>query len=385
MGHQKKMSSWVSFPECITIDVLVRETFRIPDPLWPGLGFIITFIVGGVLGALLARMCLHDYMRKKSQDAEVATLIAQGVPMHMRGRKSIFPTPSYSDAEPLKPSEMGSPEKCIVSPRGGATTPSNIAIEADTTSGLSDALIKPTGDSAVAEISHQDVSYFLLLEEQMRTERVEGLLYLVRIHLNKLVVSNKIAEEDAERVVSGLKKKCADIIEHNGSSEKAAIAAVTNDPKMQQNSVAMQTEIDRLHSSAVQKTNWDLSTVESDIPHLLASVDGFSDEDIDGLMKKLKHQLATREHKVNDETRRQVQSLEERLARRRELAEQNRLNKQTTTDLVKAKLEKQKNSLQLLVNNSTITEKEKDEIMEQYEKDLWTVHNNNERGKAANI
>ena len=47
--------------------------------------------------------------------------------------------------------------------------------------------------------------------------------------------------------------------------------------------------------------------VESDIPHFLASVESLNDEDIDGVMKKLKHQLATREHKVNDETRRQIQ------------------------------------------------------------------------------
>ena len=47
--------------------------------------------------------------------------------------------------------------------------------------------------------------------------------------------------------------------------------------------------------------------VESDVPHLLASVESLTDDDIDAVMKKLKHQLATREHKVNDETQRQIQ------------------------------------------------------------------------------
>lgn len=55
----------------------------------------------------------------------------------------------------------------------GAVTPSSIALDADAPAGLSDALIKTTGDSAAAEISHQDVSSFLLVEEQIRTERVE--------------------------------------------------------------------------------------------------------------------------------------------------------------------------------------------------------------------
>ena len=61
-----------------------------------------------------------------------------------------------------------------MSPRkSGAVTPSNITIDADTNVGFSDALIKPTGDSTAAEISHQDVSSFMLIEEHMRTQRVE--------------------------------------------------------------------------------------------------------------------------------------------------------------------------------------------------------------------
>lgn len=78
-----------------------------------------------------------------------------------------------------------------------------------------------------------------------------------------------------------------------------------------------------------------------------------------------------------------LQTLEDRLARRRELAEQNRMSKQTSTDIVTAKVQNQANALQILVNNSTITEKEKDAIMERYEKDLWRVHTANEQGTSS--
>ena len=80
-----------------------------------------------------------------------------------------------------------------------------------------------------------------------------------------------------------------------------------------------------------------------------------------------------------------LQALENRLARRRELAEQNRLSKQAAADTIDAKVTNQSNSLQILVNNSTITENEKNAIMEQYEKDLWRVHNNNEEGREDNL
>lgn len=73
--------------------------------------------------------------------------------------------------------------------------------------------------------------------------------------------------------------------------------------------------------------------------------------------------------------------MEERLARRRELAEQNRLSKMAATNTVKAKIENQSNALQLLVNNEAITEKQKDEIMDEYEKDLWRIHNACEQGE----
>lgn len=59
-------------------------------------------------------------------------------------------------------------------PRPGATTPSNIMIEADgSKGGLSDALVMSTGDGAVAEIQRQDVANFLILEESIRQERIE--------------------------------------------------------------------------------------------------------------------------------------------------------------------------------------------------------------------
>lgn len=43
------------------------------------------------------------------------------------------------------------------------------------------------------------------------------------------------------------------------------------------------------------------------MPHILASVQTMNDEDIDVLMAKLKHQLATREVVIGNESWRQIQ------------------------------------------------------------------------------
>ena len=59
------MTDWAIFPQCLTYEIEVVETFRIPDPLWPGLGFFIAFIIGGILGAILARYCFKEFLRKK--------------------------------------------------------------------------------------------------------------------------------------------------------------------------------------------------------------------------------------------------------------------------------------------------------------------------------
>jgi len=61
------------------------------------------------------------------------------------------------------------------------------------------------------------------------------------------------------------------------------------------------------HVVHVLLQNTELSMLESDLPHMLATVDTLTDADIDALMNKLKHQLATREKKVSDETNRQIQ------------------------------------------------------------------------------
>lgn len=59
------MADWIGYPDCLPIDVLVENVLRMPDPLWPGLGFAIAFIIGGALGAVIARCCLKDYLKQK--------------------------------------------------------------------------------------------------------------------------------------------------------------------------------------------------------------------------------------------------------------------------------------------------------------------------------
>ena len=74
------------------------------------------------------------------------------------------------------------------------------------------------------------------------------------------------------------------------------------------------------------------------------------------------------------------QALEERLARRRELAEQNRLRKQALEDTVKAKVSQHGENLDRLVKKDAITEQQKGELLDKYEKELRLVHNNKEEG-----
>ena len=59
------MADWVTHPTCLEIDVEVEETFKMPDPLWPGLGFAIAFVIGGIIGAIIAKFCLRDYLKKR--------------------------------------------------------------------------------------------------------------------------------------------------------------------------------------------------------------------------------------------------------------------------------------------------------------------------------
>lgn len=72
--------------------------------------------------------------------------------------------------------------------------------------------------------------------------------------------------------------------------------------------------------------------------------------------------------------------MEERLARRRELAEQNRLRKQALEDAVKAKVNQHSSNLDILVKKDAVSSKQKDELLDGYEKALWQVHNNKEEG-----
>lgn len=63
--------------------------------------------------------------------------------------------------------------------REGAVTPSNILLDSESKkqAGLSDALIKDTGDGAVAEITQQDVAGFYILEVEMRNQRINVRFY----------------------------------------------------------------------------------------------------------------------------------------------------------------------------------------------------------------
>jgi len=56
---------WVVYPECLDISVTVENDFTVPHPVWPVGAFFICFIIGGLLGALIAKFCLRDYQRKR--------------------------------------------------------------------------------------------------------------------------------------------------------------------------------------------------------------------------------------------------------------------------------------------------------------------------------
>ena len=73
--------------------------------------------------------------------------------------------------------------------------------------------------------------------------------------------------------------------------------------------------------------------------------------------------------------------LEEKLARRRELVEQNRLRKEAEAELIAAKVKGQSNSLDVLVNDEKMTASQKDEILREYEKDLLRIEANHSEGK----
>jgi len=75
------------------------------------------------------------------------------------------------------------------------------------------------------------------------------------------------------------------------------------------------------------------------------------------------------------------QMLEEKLARRRELVEQNRLRKEAEAELIAAKVKGQSNSLDVLVNDEKMTASQKDEILREYEKDLLRIEANHSEGK----
>lgn len=72
--------------------------------------------------------------------------------------------------------------------------------------------------------------------------------------------------------------------------------------------------------------------------------------------------------------------MEERLARRREFAEQYRLNKNTTADTIAAKRQQQEANLDLLVKSDKLTQDQKDEIMEEYQKDLIRLRDAHDEG-----
>lgn len=73
------MASWVSHPSCVEIDVEVEETFKMPDPLWPGLGFAIAFVVGGIIGAVIAKFCLRDYLKKRVSTLKIIDNLSERI------------------------------------------------------------------------------------------------------------------------------------------------------------------------------------------------------------------------------------------------------------------------------------------------------------------
>ncbi|KAK3597760.1 hypothetical protein CHS0354_006118 [Potamilus streckersoni] len=391
---------------CLTVQFeLDRTEFTIDAP-WIIGAFFLGLIISGVITAICIILCFKDAERKKEacppcfkcfnkqHDEEVAMLVSSGA--------DNITTASYLEIGGKRIGRLGKDDKKGSAKNKGSlktgkrdkgmktdkrdeavekwAEPVEAAKNKDVptliTSGMIYILVKKNSADAEQEMIKQDLDEFNKMEQDQEKQKDDMLIKLLKLRLKKLSEKGRVSEPylaDLVQQITDDKKSSQAVVDSERAENEEELKK-----KHAKNEKELQEALDNLDTDCNQKLRQLNKDQQENIRQKLLRTSGLSETEVDDLMEKLRQNMAELERKRGLEQARQARALAERLEKRRQILEFQRLQEAQNQEAVSGEVEAFIEPFDKLLKEGKIIERQKNELLDQYEKDLIAIHKRHE-------
>ncbi|XP_022091841.1 trichohyalin-like isoform X2 [Acanthaster planci] len=369
---------------CVDVQVIFPGSFWTVNPVEVTLAIIFGLLVGVVIAIVVARCFFQELAKDRIQQAEKKDWTNSGMyEKRISYAEEVPLTEVYHEDE--SPSSSGknrrSSSLSAKDFRSQATIDSydeERAEEEDAYCCLITALTKTSMVKTQTELSLQDYRETQKLEEELHQEKTSVFLQLLRIILSKFVAKERLDEEYTERFLDKYSEMVESAVQAVASEQAAAEDEIRQKLGVSKDPLALEEALEKTRPESTRKMVRALQDAQLKIQDDLAKETDLSDEEIDALVEKLTENMAEVERMIGEEAARQANILQERLERRRALAQQYSEIKTREETGNQTRLTDVRNILEGLVDDKQLLQEQCESIVKQYEADLAQIQENHQ-------
>ncbi|XP_078669457.1 uncharacterized protein LOC144910347 isoform X2 [Branchiostoma floridae x Branchiostoma belcheri] len=367
----------------VTLDYYRGYTENVDGGL-VALGAILGFLLGVLIAVVIAKCCMFDLLSARSKDQGEILLLENVVePEDSSDEEEEQEEKKKEKEEHKDPEQLSNASLPADAERKARPSPSTISRD----SGLYDmddplysdslvvALIKPKSEDMDNELRSQDFRATVQLEKELREQKNNSFLQILRIFLNGLFFKEKIDEKQYRNILTKHEKSIQTGEEEIRAELQQAEEEVMADERLQKDPVAMQEALEKLHPQYVQRMNSLLKEQQESVRQDLSTA-GLPQNELEKIMSKFVDNMATVDRLMGEQFARQSLALQERLAKRQRLAGEHAAAQEREEEEVKERMIQQQNTLDKLCQDTKLLDKQRDSIWAQYQSDMQRVEEN---------
>ncbi|XP_074642797.1 uncharacterized protein LOC141900007 [Tubulanus polymorphus] len=403
-------------PNIIAIPV-EKSIWENADPMWIGIAAAIGIVVG-VISAIFCAKCLFDSLakRKRQKDAEkaeakkpctcaglctgecqaeveakekqgqneknklgrqsssasskllLANVDMDGVPRKRLSRKKskLLRGDRKPDGEP----ETSDAALMIDALENQDDSLDETAANRPGRRGLADALLQPNGDAMNLELTSQDLDSVWMLERELRDDRIITFNQLIKMLLGILFKDGQISPEFYHAFSKEVRDAIIALLGELKAEQELEETILRADKDLMKNPAALEKTIEALPAKYAQKFNAKLKDQQEKVRVDMLKSSGLSEAEIDRMMAQLTASMAASERKFTAQMNTQAVTLEERILRRKQLAQLKLMQQKEQQDENVANRDAHETNLDKLITDGKLLERQKAQLLAEYDSNL---------------
>ncbi|KAL8610099.1 hypothetical protein ACOMHN_024565 [Nucella lapillus] len=365
---------------CLPLTWTVESDEFTIDKAWIAGAFFLGLIVGALLTALCVRPFLAAWAKKKRQDEEEMLLEDTVIATPTKGKKAKGKIFKSIDAVPLEGDQKKRKKSSRFKRRkkteqdGEEGMQEKVEMDEALCRGMVDVLTQTNSMSAEVEMAEQDMVSIVAMERNQEQEKEALLLKVLEFLLRKKAAKRLVTDNFCDNFVRKTDQDLRDMRNMIDREKEEEGEKLKNDSKLSKDPQALETELQSLHTRFNNKQAKLQRDYKEKIRVDLIKSSGMSDEEVEGVMEKLKAQMSNLEDKIGQEQARQRRVLEERLAKRRQVLEYREEVEKEQNDTRIRRVGTLHDLLQIKVKDGQMLERQMDELTAQYDSNLYNLY-----------